>query len=136
MAFKYQLVDFLLPKAIATNNKTEILDAIKSFRNTGIWSQKFSQITVTNLDDVGEDSLSNELKSALQTTDEGSLTGIINISDLGHVFFVKKKDLVESEQFLKEKDKTYNELFDQAVAQESQLWLNRERNKHYIKTFL
>ena len=76
------------------------------------------------------------MKNLLKQTDEGSITSTITLNGQFHVFYIVKKDLVESEAFSKQKDKIHEDLFEVAVKSEAQLWFERERNKHYIKISL
>jgi len=58
------------------------------------------------------------------------------IGDEYHVFFVKEKNLVESSEFLNNKYKIREILFQKATENMASLWYQRESNRHYIKSFL
>lgn len=135
--FKYTLIDYTLPKgAVAKLEKGQLEAVVKQYRVNSNLPEKFSSLTATNLDDIGEDGLAPELKSLLKKTDEGSLTAAIVLEGANHIFYLAKKDLVESEAFTKAKDKMREELTEMATKVESDTWLDRERNKHYIKISL
>ena len=135
--FKYTLIDYTISKEIfQKHSKEQISDTIKQYRINGILPEAYSTITITNLDEITEEGIAPELKNLLKLTDEGALSSIILLSSSYHIFYILKKDLVESEAFAKQKDIIRDSLFEAAVKNEAQLWIERERNKHYIKTFL
>jgi peptidyl-prolyl cis-trans isomerase SurA len=135
--FKYTLIDYTISKSIIPHlEKGQLENIIKQYRNNNNLPEKFSSLTSTNLDDIGEEGLAAELKLLLKKTDEGSLTSPIDIDGNHHIFYLSKKDLVESEAFVKSKDRIREELVDIATKIESETWLDREKNKHYIKISL
>ena len=135
--FKYTLVDYAISKsAIPRLEKGQMEEVVRQYRSNHNLPENFSTLTATNLDDIGEEGLAPELKTLLKKTDEGSLTIPIILEENFHIFYLAKKDLVESEAFTKSKDKMREELTDIATKNESELWLDREKNKHYIKISL
>ena len=137
LSFKYTLIDYILPKgAIAKLEKGQLEDVVKQYRINNNLPEKFSSLTATNLDDIGEEGLAPELKTLLKKTDEGALTPPIVLEGSNHIFYLAKKDLVESEAFTKAKEKMREELTEIATKIESDTWLDREKNKHYIKISL
>jgi peptidyl-prolyl cis-trans isomerase SurA len=134
MNFKYTLIDYSIGKDITPKlEKGKMEDVVRQYRINGILPESFSTLTSTNLEDITEEGISAELKTLLKQTDEGSATAVITINGQHHIFYVTKKDLVESEAFTKQKDKIRDELFEVAVKNEASTWFERERNKHYIK---
>jgi peptidyl-prolyl cis-trans isomerase SurA len=83
-----------------------------------------------------EDGVASDLKSLLKSTDEGALTSVILLNGSYHIFYVAKKDLVESENYIAQKEHIRDELFEVAAKNEVALWFERESNKHFIKTSL
>ena len=134
MNFKYGLIDYSINKDIAAG--TKFLSAIKDFKKSNIIAEDFKDYSATNLDALTEEDISAELNAILKETDEGAITKPIMIGGKLHVFYVAKKDLVESSEYLKEKEKIRNQLFEKAVVLETKDWLIRERNKHFIKNNL
>jgi peptidyl-prolyl cis-trans isomerase SurA len=134
MNFKYTLIDYSIGKDIhAKLDKGQLEEVVKQYRINNILPETFSTLSVANLDDITEEGIAPELKNLLKQTDEGTLSSAIVLNGQHHVFFVAKKDLVESEEFTKQKDKLREDLFEIAVKNEAQIWFERERNKHYIK---
>lgn len=137
MNFKYSLVDYAIGKDIMPKlTKGQMEDVVKQYRINGVLPEEFSALTVSNLDDISEEGLSNDLRSLLKGTDEGAMTAPILLNGQHHIFYVAKKDLVETEAFAKQKDQIKDQLFEKAVKAETAIWFEREKNKHYIKISL
>lgn len=135
--FKYSLIDYSIPKESAPKIvKGQMEGVVKQFRINGILPEAFETMTTANLDDITEEGIAPELKNLLKQTDEGSLSSSIMLNGILHVFYIAKKDLVESEAFAKQKESIREALFEAAVKTEATVWFERERNKHYIKISL
>lgn len=134
--FKYTLIDYVIAKDLSKAEKGQMAEVIKQYRINSVLPEAFSTMTSSNLDDITEEGIAPELKTLLKQTDEGALTPEITLNGQHHVFYVAKKDLVESEAFSKQKEKIRDELFEATVKNEVALWFDREKNKHYIKISL
>lgn len=137
MNFKYVLIDYSISKdVISKPAKGQMEEVVKQYRVNSFLPENYSTLTVSNLDDISEESITAELKNILKETDEGSLTTPVVINSQYHVFYLAKKDLVETEAFASKKDAIKDQLFEKAVKVETAIWFERERNKHYIKISL
>lgn len=137
MNFRYSLVDYAIGKdVVPTLSKGQFEDVIKQYRINSSLPEKFSTMTVNNLDGIDEEGLAPELINLLKVTDEGALTTPIVLNGQHHVFLVTKKDLVETAAFMAQKEKIKDSLYEKAVKAETVVWFERERNKHYIKISL
>lgn len=137
MNFKYTLIDYSIGRDVMPKlDKGQLEEVVKQYRINGVLPDAFSTLSVNNLGDITEEGIAPELKNLLKHTDEGTLSAPIVLNGQHHVFFIAKKDLVESEEFASQKDKLREELFEVAVKAESAVWFERERNKHYIKISL
>ena len=135
--FKYSLIDYAVGKdVVAKPTKGQMEDVVKQYRVNGVLPEAFSTMTVSNLDDISEEGVTSELRNLLKETDEGALTTPIIINNQYHVFYLAKKDLVETEAFLSQKEKIKDQIFEKMVKSETAIWFERERNKHYIKISL
>lgn len=134
MNFKYSLTDYSINKD--NSNAPKFASAIADFKKTNIITEEFKDFSSTNLDEITEEDISNEISQALKSVGEGEFTKPFMLNGKLHVFYVQKKDLVESSQYQKEKEKIRNELFEKAVLSETSSWLVRERTKHFIKNNL
>lgn len=135
--FKYSLIDYAIGKDVVSKpTKGQMEEIVKQYRVNGVLPEAYSTLTVINLEDISEEGVTTELKNLLKETDEGALTTPIVINNQYHVFYLGKKDLVETEAFASQKDKIKDQLFEKAVKSETAVWFERERNKHYIKISL
>lgn len=134
MNFKYTLIDYGISLDDVTKpSKGQMEEVVKQYRINGVLPEAFSTLTVNNLDDITEEGITAEFRNVLKATDEGALTTPIVINNKYHVFYLAKKDLVETEAFANQKEKIRDQLFEKAVKAEIAVWFERERNKHYIK---
>ena len=137
MNFKYVLIDYAIPKdVISKPGKGQMEEIVRQYRINSNLPEAYSTMTVSNLDDITEEGIAPELKNLLKETDEGSLTSPLVLNNQYHVFYLAKKDLVETEAFASQKDKIKDQLFEKQVKTEIAVWFERERNKHYIKISL
>ena len=131
---KYTLIDYSISKESKPKvDKVEFENAVKSLRLRSITPSDYSDMSASNLDDITEEGLAPELRTLLKNTDEGSLSNIILLNNQHHIFFVAKKDLVETENYSKQKDKIKDEIFEKNIKTEVAVWFEREKNKHFIK---
>lgn len=136
LSFKYTLVDFALDeKKLSKSKEKRFKDALKTFQVSGSLPDEFRDVETTTLGDITEEGLTDDLRTLLKRTDEGAFTNPIRLGNVTHVFFVQKKDLVESEIFQRNKDRIRAKLFTQVADEITGLWFERESNKHYIRRF-
>ena len=134
MNFKYTLIDYSISlDDIGKPIKGQMEEVVKQYRINAVLPEAYSTLTVNNLDDITEEGITTEFKNLLKATDEGALTSPIIINNRYHVFYLAKKDLVETEAFMSQKDKIRDQIFEKLVKSEIAVWFERERNKHYIK---
>lgn len=134
--FKYALEDFSIKKdQIPASRVNELVTTAKNKKTGGSLSPDFSSLGTNELGNVTEDTLSPELNSLLKNTNEGDYTNPILIGDFYHVFYVQKKDLVESEIYNQAKDKIKMEIYVKKSADIVKLWMEREATKHFVKYF-
>lgn len=134
VSFRYQLVDYSIKiNAEKPLEQAKFKEAVSKLHSNSIISDTYKEITTAELDNVAEDGLNNDLVKVLKQTDEGALSSVVNFNGGHHVFYVKKKDIVESELFLNSKEKIRQELFDLTAKNMMDTWFKRESSKHYIK---
>jgi peptidyl-prolyl cis-trans isomerase SurA len=136
LAFRYNLLSFSLHQRYVTRDvKNRFQAVLENFRNTGILPQEFSEIVTTPMGEITEDGLSETLIEVLKNTDEGQLSEPVLMGESFHVFLVQAKDLVESEIYLRQKERIFGELMEIAAIRAIDLWYQREENKYYIRYF-
>jgi peptidyl-prolyl cis-trans isomerase SurA len=137
LSFKYTLVDFYIPEdSIADKSETKFLNVLKDYQLTGKLPEEYRNLESHNLDNLNEDSLSKELKAVLKNTAEGTFSKGISLNNHLHVFYVQKKDLVESQNFLKFKDQIQNDIFMSKGKSVTKNWFDREYSNYYVKNLL
>lgn len=137
LSFKLDLVDFSLAKS-KMNKKmiSNFPSVLSTLQSTGNLPEEYSDVNTNPLGEISEEGLNNELRKLLVKTEESSFSAPILIGDDYHVFYVKKKELVESEQYLRVKEHLRAELSEKVSNEVLTLWFQREQNKHFVKTFI
>ena len=136
-AFRYSLVDFSLSAdKIPSKSISKFKRVLKNFQIDGILPNEFKDVQTNEIDNITEDGLSSNLQLILKQTNEGDFSKPIKIDNHWHSFFVKKKDLSESEVFSKQKDIIKNKIFHDLSKKMIDIWYERTKNKHYVKFFL
>ncbi len=137
LSFKYNLVDFYIKESgLVDNNVDRFLAVLKDYQLTGKLPEEYRDLESNNLESISEDNLSKELASALKGTAEGTFSKAVSLSGYMHVFYVQKKDLVESADFQKFKDQIQNDLFMEKGRSVTKNWFDREYSNYYIKNML
>ena len=134
---KYTLVDFSINKKMITKKmRTQFRNIVKKFQTTGVLPEEFSEMQTNILGNITEEGLTKNLKQALKKTPEGDATAPILIGNNYHVFWVKKKDIIESEFYRRSKERIRRNLMEKAAAKIEVDWFNRNQDKHYVKYYL
>lgn len=137
LSFKYNLVDFYIPESSLIDKDSEkFLNVLKDYQLTGKLPEEYRSLESNNLENLNEDGLSKELAKILKNSSEGSFSEPISLGGFLHVFYVQKKDLVESQDFLKFKDQIQNDIFMSKGGAVTNNWFDREYSNYYIKNLL
>ena len=137
LSFKYNLVDFYVKESsLVDKDVKKYLAVLKDYQLTGKLPEEYRELETNNLENLNEDALSKELQNTLKTTSEGSFSEATSIGGYLHVFYVQKKDLVESADFTKFKDQIQNDIFMSKGKNVTNNWFDREYSNYYIKNLL
>jgi peptidyl-prolyl cis-trans isomerase SurA len=137
LSFNYNLVDFSLPRSKFKKGMLQSFqETMTQFQKSGTLPEKFSDVSSNPLGQVSEDGLTKQMNKLLNKTPEGAFSKPILLGGDYHVFFIKKKDLVESDHYLVQKNQIQARIFQDSVGAISQSWFRSEADKHYIKIFL
>lgn len=137
LSFKYNLVDFYISeKSLVDKDNNRFLAVLKDYQLTGKLPEEYRELETNPLENISEDGLNKELASALKPTAEGSFSTPVNLGGNIHIFYVQKKDLVESQDFTRAKDQIQNEIFVTKGKSVSTNWFDREYSNYYIKNLL
>lgn len=137
LSFKYNLVDFYLPESTLVDANDEVLvSVLKDYQLTGRLPEAYKNMETNKLEQISEEGLNSNMATALKSANEGSFSKPIRINGTVHVFYVEKKDLVESQQYLQFKDQLEQEIMMEKGKAVSKNWFDREYNNYYIKNYL
>lgn len=137
LSFKYNLVDFYIKESdLIDKSQSKFVGVLKDYQLTGKLPEEYRNLESNNLDGISEDNLSKELVNALKNTSEGTFSSGVSLSGYLHVFYVQKKDLVESADFQKFKEQIQNEIFMEKGKAVTTNWFDREFANYYIKNML
>lgn len=137
LSFKYNLTDFYIPEEkLVDKSQDKFLAILKDYQLTGKLPEEYRDLETSNLENISEDGLTKELAKVLKNTSEGSFSTAVSLNNHLHVFYVQKKDLVESQDFLKFKDQIQNDIFMSKGKSVTSNWFDREYSNYYIKNLL
>ncbi len=137
LTFRYNLVDFFIStKDVKQADLPYLVKVLHEFKEGGSLPERFRNVETSQLGDITEDGLAENMKNVLKQTEEGSFSRPITSNGFYHIFFVKKKDITESEIFLEAKESIYSLLYQETSQSVTNIWFEREENNHYIKHFL
>lgn len=137
LSFDLTLVDYAIGEGrVGAGELAEFRAAVGRYRDTGNVPERFSSIEARDLGRIKEDGLVPAVRSAVRGVPEGGLSEPVTMGGERHVFLVQKKDLVESDDFLRAKDGIRAALFAKNAETVQSLWLEREAAKHYVRRSL
>jgi peptidyl-prolyl cis-trans isomerase SurA len=137
LSFKYNLVDFYIKESVLVDkNEDRFLSVLKDYQLSGKLPEEYRDLESNNLDQLNEDGLTKELAAILKNTSEGSFSKASSINGYLHVFYVQKKDLVESQDFSRIKEQIQNDIFMEKGQSVTNNWFDREFSNYYIKNLL
>jgi peptidyl-prolyl cis-trans isomerase SurA len=137
LSFKYNLVDFYIKESdLVDKSVDKYLAVLKDYQLTGKLPEEYRNLESNNLDNLSEDAISKELGAILKKTAEGSFSVASSITGYLHIFYVQKKDLVESQDFLRFKEQIQNDIFMVKGKAVTTNWFDREYSNYYIKNLL
>lgn len=135
--YSFTLVDFSIKKNLIDEAKlAQIRQDLIKFQKDGLLPQHLKNLETNVLNDVKEDGLSLDIKSSLVGKSVEEFSTPVTIGDNLHLFFIKKKSIVESEQYTNSKMQIEQKIFLEKSENVINKWLDQEKTKFYIKTYL
>lgn len=136
ISYKYTLVNFTIDTAkVPKSEYQEFKKTMTDFQKGAPLPKKYSAIEATTLGDITEEGLSKEILTVLKKTSEGEFTDPINFNGNINIFFVKNRDVVESELFATSKNRIHAKLFEQKAIEVTNVWFDRESSNYYVNKF-
>jgi peptidyl-prolyl cis-trans isomerase SurA len=138
LSFKYEIVDFIYPTSNNFSKKDveRLPNVLTNYQDTGIIKRRYKGFSTANLGKVSGEDLPDDINKLLKATDEGNFSKALLKDGNYHVFFVKKKDLTESSDYIKIKPLIQEKLFIQKSKKVLISWFEKEYQKHFIKSNL
>jgi peptidyl-prolyl cis-trans isomerase SurA len=137
LSFTYDLVDFSIQDTNSTKEKMDFfLASLKDYQISGRLPPEFSNVEINDLEKIKGDAVSIEISKVLEQSLEGNFSKPAVFGGKVHVFFIKSKNLVESQTFLNAKDRIQDEIFTSKSISLTKNWFDREYANYYIKRFL
>ena len=131
--YNFTLVDFYVPKkSISQANLRTIREDLIAFQKNGNLPSHLKNLETNVLNDVKEEGLSNDIKKSLLKRQINEFSEPVTIGDSIHLFFIKKKSLVESEKFSNAKRDLEQQIFMSKSQDVIKKWLEQEKSKKII----
>ena len=136
ISFNYHLINYSFKPPTNTFNRKKFFEIIKKYHVTGIVPSEYSTLTKFDLGDLNEESLNEKIRSILKPLGEGEFS--FPYIDNGKLisFFIKEKNIKESESFKKSKEILKQELMNKKSEKVLSAWIKREKSQYHIKYFL
>lgn len=132
LSFRYKVIDYTLPvKGLSEANLKTLQQSFTKYRTTGVISPEYKDFDTTDMGTVSDEDLPKELSAILKKTDENSFSEAYIKNSVAHLFFISKKELAESTEFLRVKQQLYGKLFEERSKKISDNWLSRESLNYY-----
>jgi len=97
--------------------------------------RKYNSIESSTLGDISEEGLTKELQALIKKSGEGEFTDPLLMFGKVHIFFIKNRDVVESDLFLSSKDRLRAKLYEKKAVEVTNLWFEREMSNNYVKKY-
>ncbi|EQC43274.1 hypothetical protein [Bacteriovorax sp. Seq25_V] len=136
ISFKYTLVDFAIePEKLPAKDWNDFKKTMIDFQKGSPLPRKYNSIESNTLGDISEEGLTKELQNLIKKAGEGEFTDPLMMFGKVHIFFVKNRDVVESELFLSAKDRLRGKLYEKKAIEVTRLWFERELGNNYVKKY-
>lgn len=132
LSFIFDLNDFAFNRVLTKKELNEVPSLLDEYIKTGNIISKYSDFESNKLGKLKVDDLPKDLGDVLRKTNEGSFSDAYIKDGITHIFYVSKKDIAESNDYLKNKERVYNELFIRKSVSIIDNWFSRESLKFYI----
>lgn len=133
LSFKYYLIDYSInSKSLNPLQVKTLKNDLEKYKESGILPGRLRNLETNDIGDVSDEDLPKDIKVVLRNSTENSFTDPVLKGDSFHLFFIKKKELSESSEYLQAKNNIYAELFMDRSEKITNAWFNREALSYYI----
>lgn len=133
LSFKFNLSDYTYSaRALTAQQRKDAPAYLEEYTKTGNIPALYKNFEINNLDDINGDDLPKDLSAILNDTDEGSFSKAYIKDNIVHIFYLRKKDLTESQEFLQLKPRISNALFMKRSQSIIESWIQNKSLSYYI----
>lgn len=132
LSFIYEITDFAFSRELSKRQQAEVTVYLDEYIKTGNIPSDYKDFDTNNLGKLKNDDLPKDLQGLLSKTNEGSFSKPYYKDGTTHIFYVSKKDLAESNEYLRQKEAIYNQLFIKKSKKIIQNWFSRESLNYYV----
>jgi peptidyl-prolyl cis-trans isomerase SurA len=133
VSFQYNLVDYTLDKSkIQKRDYKNFISILDTYKQTGKIPSIYRTIQSTEMGDLSDDDLPKELSRVLRQTNEKGFSKAYEKSGTVHFFFLNKKELIASQDYLSQKRSLQAELYSKRSVNIINNWFSRESFSYYI----
>lgn len=134
LSFKYYVLDFFLPEnRIIKDDIKRMPQILAEYQKTGNIPSIYKNIETNDLGNLTDEDLPKELSSILKQTQEGNFSQAYIKNGMVHIFFLKKKDMTESNDYLEKKEMLHNQLFVEKSKSIFESWFGKESKNYFIQ---
>ncbi len=132
LSFKYKVLDFSIAESkVPKEDLKRLPEILLKYKKTGNLPQIYSDLDTNDLGTLSDEDLPKDLSTLLKKTNENSFSKLYIKNGVIHSFYITKKDLAESSDFLAKKNMIYNQIFINRSAKISDNWFSREILNYY-----
>jgi peptidyl-prolyl cis-trans isomerase SurA len=133
VSFQYNLVDFTLPKSkIQKRDYKKFISILETYKQTGNIPSLYRSLESSEMGDLSDDDLPKNLSRVLRQTNEKSFSKAYIKDGIVHFFYLNKKELTASQDYLSQKRSLQSELYSKRSVSIINNWFSRESFSYYI----
>lgn len=133
VSFQYNLIDYTLPKSkIQKTDYDKFINILREYKKTGNIPALYRDLESSEMGDLSDDDLPKDLGRILRKTSEKSFSKAYVRDNTVHFFFINKKELTASQDYLSQRRSLQSELFAKRSVSIINNWFSRENLNYYI----
>jgi|LULL01.1.fsa_nt_gb peptidyl-prolyl cis-trans isomerase SurA len=136
ITYEYTLVDYIIDKDLSKKKYDDYKKAMVAKRKGTPLPSEFEDISEIRLPDMKADSLDSSIQKILVNAGEGEFTSPLSYNNQTHIFFIEKRNIVDSDSFIQQKNFIKNKIYQDKAVNMTESWFQRESSNYYIKKFL
>ncbi len=136
ITYKYTLIDYVLDQDISKKSYQDFKNSMSSFKKGQPLPAKYKEVSELKLENMKADSLDNSIQKVLKNAGEGQFTNPVSFNNQTHIFFIQKRDIVDSDSYTRQKRMIRQTIYQDKAQKMTESWFLRESSNYYIKKFL